>query len=63
MKFGFGRFFRRASNKFWNALLWKGTQVWEDKVFMIRELEGKRTTGNALRRVCIAHLLTLLGVG
>jgi hypothetical protein len=34
LKSGFGRFFRGVSNKFWNVLLQKATQVWKNKVFM-----------------------------
>jgi hypothetical protein len=40
LKFDFGRFKRGAWNRFWNVLLWKDTQVWENKVLMIRGVRG-----------------------
>jgi hypothetical protein len=32
LKLGFGRFFRRACNRFWNALLQEDTQIWANEV-------------------------------
>jgi hypothetical protein len=48
LKPGFGRFFRGACNKFWNILLRKDTQVWENDVLMITGLQAYKTTGDAL---------------
>jgi hypothetical protein len=53
LKPGFGRFFRRACNQFWNVLLRKDTQVWENDILMITGLYAYKTTEDALtgRRV------------
>jgi hypothetical protein len=48
LKPGFGRFFRGACNHFWNVLLRKNTQVWENDVLMITGLQAYKTTGDAL---------------
>ena len=45
---GFGRFFRGACNWFWNVLLPKETQVWENDVLMSTGLQAFKTTGDAL---------------
>jgi hypothetical protein len=47
LKPGFGKSFKGACNRFWNVLLWKGTQVWEIDVLMITELQAYKTTGDA----------------
>ena len=49
LKPDFGRFFRKACNRFWNVLLRKDTQVWENDVLMITGLQVYKTTGDALR--------------
>jgi hypothetical protein len=49
LKPGFGRFFRGACNRFWNDLLRKNTQVWENDVLMITGLQAYKTTRDALR--------------
>jgi hypothetical protein len=41
LKPGFGKFFRGACNRFWNVLLRKGTQVWDNNVFMITGLQTR----------------------
>jgi hypothetical protein len=48
LKPGFGRFFRGACKPFWNVLLRKDTQVWENDVLMITGLQAYKTTGDAL---------------
>jgi hypothetical protein len=48
LKLGFGRFFRGAYKQFWNILLQKDTQVWENNVLMIMGLQAYKTTGDAL---------------
>jgi hypothetical protein len=48
LKPGFGRFFRGACNRFWNVLLQKDTQVWENDILMITGLQAHKTTGGAL---------------
>jgi hypothetical protein len=53
LKLGFGRFFRRAYNRFWNVLLQKDTHVWANEVLIITELQASRTTGDALILACI----------
>jgi hypothetical protein len=49
LKPSFGKFFRGACNRFWNVLLRKGTQVWENDVLMITGLQAYKMTGDALR--------------
>jgi hypothetical protein len=39
LKPSFGRFFREVCNWFWNILLRKDTQVWENDVLMIMGLQ------------------------
>jgi hypothetical protein len=53
LKPGFGRFFRGACNWFWNVLLRKDTQVWENDVLMITGLQAYKTTRDALRFIFI----------
>jgi hypothetical protein len=48
LKPGFGRFFRGACNRFWNVLLRKDAQVWENDVLMVMGLQAYKTTGDAL---------------
>jgi hypothetical protein len=57
LKLGFGRFFLEAYNQFWNFLLQKNTQVWANKVLMIRELQASRSTRDALTlKQCIEFM-------
>jgi hypothetical protein len=45
LKLGFGRFFRGAYKQFWNILLMKDTQVWENSVLMIMAYRLTRQLG------------------
>jgi hypothetical protein len=44
-----------ACNRFWNVLLLKGTQVWENDVLMITGLQAYKTIGDALTRNAIEY--------